>query len=65
MPINVCVPPVEDEQEALQLMLHHLTLAASYFEATPKDISVPDSFSAPAMRAWLEAMEGLYPEEDN
>lgn len=64
MSINVDMPPVVDEQHALRLMFHHLELAASYFEATPKVISiVPDVFSVTAMKAWLEAMEALYPVE--
>lgn len=65
MSINVGGDPVENEQEALFLMLHHLRLAALYFEATPKVISsVPDTFSQHAIRAWLAEMEALYPEED-
>jgi len=64
MTIGVDVTPVEDEQEALLLMLHHLKLAAAYFEATPTTFGVPEHFSTPAIRAWLGAMETLYPEED-
>jgi len=63
MTINVDVCPVEDEQEALFLMLHHLKLAATYFEATPTTFDIPDTFSKPAMRAWLDGMEKLYPED--
>jgi hypothetical protein len=65
MVINVSAPPVENEQEARLLMMHHLRLAALYFEATPKVISsVPDTFSQHAIRAWLAEMEALYPEGD-
>lgn len=66
MAINVDMDPVENEQEALFLMLHHLKLAAKYFEATPVPIP-PESFahlwSWPAITAWLSAMEALYPED--
>ena len=61
--INIHAPAVT-EQEALAFMFHHLSLAATYFEATPTNIRTPDCFSAPAMRVWLEAMEGLYPSEE-
>lgn len=64
MAINVDVPPVEDEQAALVLMFHHLQLAATYFEATPTEIVVPDTFSRSAITAWLGAMEALYPEDN-
>ena len=65
MTIRIDIPPVDDEQEALVLMFHHLKMAAAYFEATPTSIgTVPDVHSAPAIRAWLEAMEGLYPEDE-
>ena len=65
MAINVDVPPVSDEQAALALMFHHLRLAAAYFEATPSKIAdVPEGFSAPAMFAWIEAMEDQDPQED-
>ena len=33
---GVDVPPVTRD-EALELMVHHLQLAAAYFEATPED----------------------------
>jgi hypothetical protein len=68
MAINVDVPPVDDEQAALTLMVHHLQLAAAYFEATPSEIlteDVPDTFSKTAIIWWLQGMEALYPEEDN
>tara|TARA_Y100001963_G_scaffold13086_1_gene16352 strand:- start:417 stop:620 length:204 start_codon:yes stop_codon:yes gene_type:complete len=65
MAINVDMPAVTDERDALRLMFHHLELAASYFEATPKVISaVPNGFSAAAMTAWISAMDALYPEEE-
>ena len=67
MTINVDIVPVEDEQEALVLMLHHLKLAAAYFEATPEDITreqVGDHFSATAIMWWLQGMEALYPEDE-
>lgn len=67
MTIGVDAPRVTDEEEALVLMLHHLRLAAMYFEATPNENlceRLPaDEFSRPAMAAWAEAMEALYPEE--
>lgn len=65
MAIGVDMPPVENEQEALVLMLHHLKLAAAYFEATPTVFDVPEHFSSPAIWAWVVAMAALYPEEDN
>lgn len=34
--INVCAPAVTEEQ-AIALVVHHLQLAAMYFEATPDD----------------------------
>jgi hypothetical protein len=34
MPISIEVPSVANEAEATTLMLHHLMLAAAYFEAT-------------------------------
>jgi hypothetical protein len=64
--MNIDAPPVADEAEALSLMLHHLKLAAAYFEATPEDLSAHltgDHFSAPAIGAWLVAMEALYPKD--
>lgn len=55
-----------DQYEGLYLMLYHLRMAALYFEATPTEIehkSIALEFSYPAMRAWLAAMETLYPED--
>lgn len=66
MSIGVDAPRVEDEAEARVLLLHHLRLAAMYFEASPEDLieTLPgDEFSLPAMTAWVGAMEALYPSE--
>ena len=66
MTINIDISPVEHEQEAFTLMLHHLKLAASYFEATPSPIESGEwlsTFSAPAILVWIQAMEGLYPKD--
>jgi len=58
---------VESEEEALVFMVHHLQIAARYFEGTPKVIPVDSirssEFSFPAIVAWVQAMEGLYPNE--
>lgn len=64
MTINVDIPPVEDEQEALYLMLYHLKLAAMYFEATPLEITIPETHSQCAIRSWLASMESLYSDEE-
>lgn len=67
MSINVELSPVENEEEALFLMLHHLKLAASYFEATPDPIllgDLPWGRLLPAYTAWIKAMSKLYPDED-
>lgn len=67
MGINVDAPPADDAQQAEFLMLHHLRLAAMYFEATDENLCprLPtDDFSRPAMAAWVEAMEALYPDND-
>lgn len=66
MTIGVDIRPVENEYEALTLMIHHLDLAAAYFEATPEEIPVSNvrhHFSFPAIIAWVGAMEKLYPKE--
>jgi len=65
MAIGIDITGVDDEQEALTFMFHHLKLAAAYFEATPKTFDIPEHFSAAPMRAWAEAMEALYPELDS
>lgn len=62
MAIGIDITGVEDEQEALALMFHHLKLAAAYFEASPTTFDIPEHFSAAPMRAWADAMEALYPE---
>lgn len=66
MAIGVDIRGVENEAEALALMLHHLRLAAAYFEATPEQLPeiASDDFSKPAIDAWLAGMEALYPKED-
>ena len=64
--IHVDLPSVEDEQEALSLMIYHLKMAAGYFEASPTEIpvgAVSDTFSFPAIAAWIKEMEGLYPDD--
>ena len=66
MTIGIDIPPVQDEQEALILMIHHLQLAAAYFEATPDPIlmgDLPWGFHTPAYVAWIKAMEKLYPKD--
>lgn len=68
MSIHIDMVPVEDEEEAFRLALHHLQLAAMYFEASPMDLvgrftSLTDH-SRPAMIAWAKRMEELYPPED-
>ena len=69
MTINIDAPSVKDEQEALGLMIYHLKMAATYFEATPSSISVMDvtagEFSQRPMIKWMGEMEKLYPEEDS
>ena len=57
--------PVADEAEAETLMIHHLRLAAMYFEATGEHMEerLPDDFSNLAMRWWVQAMESLYPDD--
>ena len=56
---------VASEAEAGTLCIHHLRLAAAYFEATSRNLQPPsDEFSAPAMLAWLAAMEAWYPGDD-
>ena len=67
MAINVSMAPVDDAAEAERLMVHHLQLAAMYFEAT--DLFLVDrlpttDFSYDAMVAWAHRMEALYPAED-
>lgn len=55
---------VSSAQEAEALMFYHLRLAARLFEATDLSHKIPENeFSEPAIRAWISAMEALYPEE--
>lgn len=64
--MNIDAPPVNDGTEALVLMLHHLRLAAMYFEATPEEYPhsyCDEDFSRPAIRAWVTNMEALYPKD--
>ncbi len=64
--MNIDAPSVANETEAMVLMLHHLKLAAMYFEATPEVYPhsfTSGEFSEPAMRAWIAAMEDLYPKD--
>ena len=63
MTIFVDVEAVDNEQEALVLMLHHLKLAAAYFEATPVEFEIPACHSRLAMLAWRNAMDDLYPKD--
>lgn len=67
MSIGVDAPRVADHAEAEFLCLYHLRMAAMYFEATDLNLCerLPaDEFSRPAMAAWVEQMEALYPEGD-
>lgn len=67
MTINVDCPPVEDEEEALKLMIYHLKMAAMYFEATPSkfpDHLYEGEFSATPMITWVLEMEKLYPDDE-
>lgn len=66
MSIGVDAPRVESAAEAELLLLHHLRLAAMYFEATDNNLAerLPgEDFSSPAMLAWAASMEALYPED--
>jgi len=57
------MPSVTDEQEAEALMFYHLKMAAAYFEVTGLSHKIPEEFSSPAMKIWLDAMDALYPED--
>lgn len=67
---NIDAPPVKNQQEALTLMLHHLGLAARYFEATPEDdalckaaiIATLDDHGKEAALAWFDEMDAAYRE---
>lgn len=52
-----------NEEEAQALMLHHLRLAALFFENTPAKITIPEEHATTAFSAFCEAMEALYPDE--
>jgi hypothetical protein len=68
MSIRIDMVPVEDAAEAERLCIHHLQLAAMYFEATDNDLEerLPrNEFSSPAMVDWARRMEALYPVEDD
>lgn len=53
---------VGDADDARKFMLHHLQIAARFFELTDEDLhlSEVDEFSAPAIKAWVAEMENLY-----
>lgn len=60
-------PTVDNETEAMILMLHHLKMAAALFEICPEIF--PHSFgvgefSFPAIEAWLTAITKIYKELD-
>lgn len=64
MTIGVDAPRVANGEEANLLLVHHLRLAAMYFEASTEDLIAvlpSDDFSLPAMQVWVGAMEALYP----
>ena len=69
--VGVDVPPVT-EDEALEFVIHHLSLAAAYYEATPNDsnnnlkemermmASGIQNYETPALkaaRAWFSTIE--------
>lgn len=77
--LKIDVPPVTQD-EALELMVHHLSLAAAYFEAAPENYddnikeierimtSEIKGFVSPglkAAKAWLLAMDYTYNEMKN
>lgn len=67
MSIGIDVPAVDSGKEAEVLLFHHLALAAAYFEATNPALidRVPgDRSDTTAVRAWVVAMEALYPEDE-
>lgn len=59
---------LDSEEEAQDLMLHHLRIAAMFFEGTPAKLKLPeeveDEFPSPAFVAFCDAMEKLYPEDE-
>ena len=53
-------------KEAGQNMLHHLRLAAAFFEAGGDEIAIPKKeFSGKAMSCWAVVMKGIYDGLDN
>jgi len=61
--------PSVTEDEAMDLMLHHLALAAAYFEATPEDMGAlaiaastkfPDRIPQRAVHLFIEALHADY-----
>jgi hypothetical protein len=70
MTINIDVPGVEDEDHAYGLMMHHLSLAAAYFEATATNVAalIPrdDVYSERvrvAAKVFVDRLEAEYEEE--
>lgn len=66
MSTGIDCPPVSGAIEAETLCIYHLKMAAAYFEATDLDLCArlpADEFSRPAMAAWAENMEALYPDD--
>lgn len=66
MAIHIDLVPVENEQEGLALMMHHLQLAAAYFEAAPLGLQsryLGEHHSMPAIKVWIQAMDELYPDD--
>jgi len=75
VPIRIDSMSVEDEHEATLLMVHHLQLAARYFEATRNDRGlyansvIRNVFSGHegginAASSFIEVLESSYDEED-
>lgn len=67
------IPPVHPS-DAVKLMVHHLSLAVAYFEATPDEDgpalaemarTLDPTISLPAARAWYDAMTKAYDSLDN
>ena len=57
------------EDEAIRLVVHHLRLAACYFEVTPDDtealqkmIVIEEHYHYPAFRAFVDALQKEYSE---
>lgn len=69
-------PPQVTEDEAAVFMIHHLQLAAAYFEVSPPDIELRMArvFAEnppihhlwwPAAQAWISVLQRTYEEEDD